>query len=524
MDFNKLITLIQTVRFIRPSQLFFQIYYKLKNKLFREQYNQKCVKVNELKFKPFLNENENEKFNSESKSFKFLNLSKSFNEIDWNYSGYGKLWTYNLNYFDYLSQGNLSKENGIKIMLDFCDNSIKIKDGFEPYPISLRGINWIKFISKNNIQNEEINHRLYNDYLRLSNNLEYHIQANHLLENIFSLFFAAHYFNHKKWLIKSEKLIIKELKEQILSDGAHYELSPMYHKIILTRILDAYNLATNNNIASDKIKDLLKNTARNMLSWLDAISFKNGEIPLINDSSPEITSTNEDIFNYSQSLGINYNKINLKESGYRKYTNGKTEILLDVGQISPSYQPGHSHADNLNFLMNYDNSPVIVDTGISTYEKNYRRQLERSSSSHNVITINNKNSSDVWSGFRVGKRANTVILLEKTNYIKAKHNGYRNLKAEITRSLQVNDDEIIISEKIDNYHNKVEGVLHFHPNCKVELNNNQIVINNKIVISFETSKLKLTDFKFCLGFNKLIDSTKVLYTFSEEEILKINLK
>ncbi|MCK5662355.1 MAG: hypothetical protein KAI17_02665, partial [Thiotrichaceae bacterium] len=34
--------------------------------------------------------------------FTFLNLSHEFEDvIDWNCPAYGKLWTYNLNYFDY---------------------------------------------------------------------------------------------------------------------------------------------------------------------------------------------------------------------------------------------------------------------------------------------------------------------------------------------------------------------------------------------------------------------------------------
>ena len=59
--------------------------------------------------------------------FIFLNLEKDFaDKIDWNYSEYGKLWTYNLNYFEYLSQKEISKEKGIKLINDFVQNSEKI--------------------------------------------------------------------------------------------------------------------------------------------------------------------------------------------------------------------------------------------------------------------------------------------------------------------------------------------------------------------------------------------------------------
>ena len=37
-------------------------------------------------------------------------------------------------------------------------------------------------------------------------------------------------------------ILKKELSEQILPDGGHYELSPMYHSIILEDILDLHNI------------------------------------------------------------------------------------------------------------------------------------------------------------------------------------------------------------------------------------------------------------------------------------------
>ena len=39
---------------------------------------------------------------------------------------------------------------------------------------------------------------------------------------------------------KSKLLILEQLNEQILNDGAHFELSPMYHKIIFTQGLRLY--------------------------------------------------------------------------------------------------------------------------------------------------------------------------------------------------------------------------------------------------------------------------------------------
>ena len=44
---------------------------------------------------------------------------------------------------------------------------------------------------------------------------------------------------------KASCLLYKELDEQILPDGSHYEQSPMYHCILLDRLLDCYNASIN---------------------------------------------------------------------------------------------------------------------------------------------------------------------------------------------------------------------------------------------------------------------------------------
>jgi len=144
-------------------------------------------------------------------TFNFLNQEKDFvGNINWNYNKYGKLWAYNLNYFDFLLQEDIGKETGYKLINNYIKNLNQNSVGLEPYPISLRGINWIKFISKHNIKNN-IDKSLYNQYDLLGQSLEYHLLGNYLLENGFSLLFGACYFNSLKFFRKAKKIIVQEL-------------------------------------------------------------------------------------------------------------------------------------------------------------------------------------------------------------------------------------------------------------------------------------------------------------------------
>ena len=53
--------------------------------------------------------------------------------------------------------------------------------------------------------------------------------------------------------------------------------------------------------------------------------------------------------------------------------------------------------------MAIDNKDVILDSGTYTYQIGEDRNNYRSTLAHNTICVDNKNSSDIWSAFRVAK-------------------------------------------------------------------------------------------------------------------------
>ena len=519
--FLKYSRLISTIRCLETKQIFYQVYYrvrlKLKLKLQLENINSYDLDLLKGISKP--------KSYITHKAFLFLNLKTSFKSIDWNYTLHGKLWTYNLNYFDFLNQKELSKDEGLFLIQDFISKGSALIDAREPYPTSLRAINWVKFLSKHKIKDSKIDIFLYNDLERLSKSLEYHLLGNHLLENGFGLLFGAYYFQDEKIYKKAKKILVSELKEQILDDGGHYELSPMYHQIILLRVLDCYNLVIVNTWRNHELKGLLKQSAKKMLGWLQNISWSNGELPMLNDSAPEITAASNKLYKYARTLSIQASDLQLKDSGYRKLISKYFEVLIDVGQIAPSYQPGHSHADSLQFVLNFKGLPIIVDTGISTYEKNERRQLERSTAAHNTVVLNKTNSSNVWSGFRVAERAAVIIEEEQKNFIKASHNGYRKKGLTHRRACRLKKNDFIIHDEVVSKTNMpytALGHLHFHPNVVVKKFNEGILLNGNMLVQFiGQDSVEIKSYEFAAGFNKSIAAKKCTYTFKDKVTVHI---
>jgi len=528
MDFNKIKLFINTVIHLRAIQIYYRFYYFLRNRLF--EYNVKKRIIND--FNPIVWKNridyENCYFKKEN-SFTFLNITHSFSDkINWNINQFGKLWTYNLNYFAFLNQENISKETGLQLIQDFIKNDALLKDGKEPYPISLRGVNWVKFLSNNQVKDELINNTLYFHYCILFKNLEYHLLGNHLLENAFSLLFGAYYFQDEKLYNKSKVLLISELNEQVLKDGAHFELSPMYHQIILSRLLDGIQLIKlNPEWKNDDLLSFLEAKASSMISWLNNITYKNGKIPMVNDATFNIAPNSKNIFSYAKHLGINSQNIPLSDSGYRKINSNNYELLIDVGNIGPSYQPGHAHSDTFNFELIKDDNPVIVDTGISTYEKNYNRQEQRSTHSHNTVKIGYKDQTQVWGGFRVAKRAKITHLIEKPNLIEASHNGYLSDGYKHTRSFLWGEKYLILKDKINrSTSNKAKAYFHLHSSVTKPIVDGNTIILEYLGVSIEferASSICIEEYQLSAGFNKTNLAYKILVIFNKTLKTKISL-
>jgi len=472
--------------------------------------------------------------------FTFLNIllktSSPFGGIqrgsEENEKKFGKLWFYNLNYMDYLLQPNMDKETGISLINHFIKSLPTNPTAIEPYPVALRGINYIKFLSKYEFAREyeerrrpkqshdlnSINSSLYAQYQILLDNLEYHLLANHLLEDGFSLLFGAYYFKDIKLYAKAKEIIKSELDEQILEDGAHFELSPMYHQIILDRLLDCINLVQNNRLfeSQSKLLELMRLKASVMLNWLNNITFSNGEIPLLNDSAPDIAPKTKQLFDYASSLNFSLETFNskLSSSGYRKYDGENYECIVDIGQIGPLYQPGHAHADTFNFVLNINNLAFLVDTGISTYEANLVRLKERGTETHNTVTIGETNSSEVWSSFRIAKRAKVEIFNEDVNSVCAQHYGYRKIKTTHQRVWQFNENNIAIIDKIIGKQKNATAHLHFAPGLILKKTKNGIHANNSLINFAGADKIDLQENKIPNGYNRFLNNYKVQISFS----------
>jgi uncharacterized heparinase superfamily protein len=304
-------------------------------------------------------------------------------------------------------------------------------------------MNWIKWLLRGNEPVSGMLASLVAQAEYLSGSLEYRLLGNHLLANAFALLFAGMFFEGqrpRRWFCKAVHLLDQQLAEQILPDGAHFELSPMYQATILEDLLDAVNAtAVYPSMFEAGVSDRWRTYVVKMAKWLEIMCHPDGGISFFNDCAFEIAPTISDIRQYCAALGIHLADSvaeaegihHFKDSGFIKINRSGASLFFDVGQIGPTYQPGHGHADALSFELSYRGRRVFVNSGTSTYERGKLRDYQRGTAAHNTLVIDRQDQSELWGAFRVGRRAQPACVTVEQNdsqwQTSAIHDGYRRL-------------------------------------------------------------------------------------------------
>lgn len=418
MDLKRLFLYFNTVKHLKTKQFAYNFIRRLfHNQKFVEFNEVSCHRLKMMATIPYHNKIDHE-------SVCFLNKRRSFEYIsDWACMNEPKLWRYNLHYFDYLLDDGASVQVKNNLIEDWIKHSHDLKeDAWEPYTLSLRIVNWVKYFvsQKNNPIPEAWLISLCQQSQVLFDSIEYHIMANHYLKNGKGLFFSGAYLkvkDSKKWFNKGLEILLEEAKEQILNDGGHYEKSPMYHSILVEDYLDVINLVHSNSLSVNE-QDIvfMQDKTNQALDFLNYMLMPDGNIPLFNDSAFNIAPHPDLIFDYAAEV-LGYAKEDallrepvksLDDSGYYIIRDDNNMCVIDCGSISPDYQPGHTHCDVLSYELVIDSERVIVDTGLHDYEASEERRYSRSTTAHNTIEIDGMEQSEMWGQFRVARRARVL--------------------------------------------------------------------------------------------------------------------
>ncbi len=421
--------------------------------------------------------------------FCFLKHGVAFGqEPRWNDATQSQLWRYHLHYFDYLRDLFIWKAGGEsrhayqtfrQLVRSWIDGNATLSgDGWHAYTISLRVVNWIHACS---VFEEELHadretknlllSSLYAQSQILFTDLEFDVRGNHLLENLRALIWAGLVFEGveaRQWFARAMRILEQEVEEQILTDGGHFERSPGYHLVVFKDLLEIGLWLRRNDKAAPAWLD---SALHRMHQYLWSILAPDGNVPLLKDTAWDAASNPRDLLTvsalyfdepahkYSEQFGL-YPLLIFGLEGWSKFRswtpNDSTRdsvalpasrhyvmrdeqrrdyLILDAGKTCPDYLPAHAHADLLTYELSSDGQRVVVDSGVYEYRAGPWRDFFRSTRAHNTIEVAGENQSEVWSSFRVGRRAHPgpVHWRDNDSYVlvQAEHDGYLRLSIPV---------------------------------------------------------------------------------------------
>ena len=203
-------------------------------------------------------------------------------------------------------------------------------------------------------------------------------------------------------------MLWRELDEQVLPDGGHFEDPSMYHALVLADFVECYALLQ----GLDRQPKDSSGRIESMTRFLRAMSYQDGTLALFNDSANLIESRPCLIIQASEEIGGLFLSTvagveSFERSGYFtwKSVDGSERIIIDCGPPAADYNMAHAHCDVLSYELWMGGRPLVVDSGVHGYDGDEFREYSRSTRAHNTVCFDGREQSEFWGTFRVARRA-----------------------------------------------------------------------------------------------------------------------
>ena len=428
----------------------------------------------------------------ESRKLSLLHESHKFDIEKWSIKGNAShLWLFNMQYMEYLIPMALKfKETSeeryyeiIKRIITSWINKFDKRggDAWEPYVISMRIPNWLTLIDilreRIVIDTEfidQIMKSIFGQYKYLENHLEKHLLGNHYFENLKCILICSIIFQEGRSTERYYKMLCEQIREQILTDGMHFERSFMYHKIIIEDILRLVICLKDNKKHIEKVS-YLTSVLKKMCDCLSSFEGEIGRTLMFNDAGDNVAKPTSALL---QAVICNTNIDELKDNinelpsaGYYKYQRGKNIIIIDCGEIGPRYIPGHGQCDCLSYELFSEGKPWIVNSGTYGYQGKLR-DFFRSTQAHTTFLVDDVQQSQCWGEHRVAKRISKICVKRERDWFLGQCNYWNGTC--VTRKIEFFHNCMIVNDSSDKT-KRIESFIHLSPEIDI-LNENKVSV------------------------------------------------
>jgi Heparinase II/III-like protein/Heparinase II/III N-terminus len=319
----------------------------------------------------------------------------------------------------------------------------------------------------------------------IERNLEnkYEVTSNHFLSNVVGLFGVAMLFRDlpsgHRWLTRAREWLEQEIKVQVLPDGADYESSVPYHRLVAELFLSGARQARH---GGNPLSPAYESRLRDMMAFLNAILRPDGRVPQVGDAddgrvhmfsdhgrwepqdarhllapaslmfqAPEWWRADDPWAGWegawwglpsSAAMAVAVPAEDQRQlfpdAGLVVDKTARHYLLITNGKVGTNGFGNHKHNDLLSFEFHDQGRPLIVDPGSYVYTSDPdARNYFRSTLAHNTVAIDGEEQNEFkaeWL-FRMFEKA----LPEHRSYAAAgdvteyrgRHDGYTRLKQPV---------------------------------------------------------------------------------------------
>lgn len=355
------------------------------------------------------------------------------------------------------------------------------RDAWHPFVISLRSVVWMQQLANRAARLDAAfvaaaERSLAAQVRALEGDLELDLGGNHLLKNLKALLVAGAYFagpEANRWTRRGRALLERELSEQMLADGMHFERSPAYHAQVLADLVECRAVLPDGALRA-RLDAVLARAAQALAD----LTHPDGACSLFNDGGLHMSyAPGEVLAAVERAIGVRARARSvfaLDAAGYHGARRGKSYVVADCGAIGPDHLPAHGHADALAFEWTVAGERLVVDAGVFEYRPGELRDLARSTRSHNTVTLDEHDSCELWSSFRVGRRPDVRRTRWETSedgfVLEGSHDGFAHLAGVPIhrRCFRATPDEIRIEDRVEGGAGQIARArLLLHPGCRV---------------------------------------------------------
>ena len=320
---------------------------------------------------------------------------------------------------------------------------------------------------------------------------EYWPPTNHILANLCGLIWIGLFLGANarhpvsdvqaarepaRWLDFGLRELHKQLRFQILPDGASYEASIAYHCFVTEMISSTVRLCELNGVF---ISPFLRETVAKMETVVEGLRKPEGTLPMFGDEdggswltpTPSPSPVVEERHNRGGESHVGW--ASFPHAGWFVHRNADEYLAIRAGDNGQAGWGGHAHNDALSFEYSVGARNFLVDPGTYTYTSDPEtRNLFRSTAYHNTLRIDGQEISRIPTGelFRLENDARVKARVENECW-EGEHSGYRRIGVTHRRRFErIENGWRIVDSVMGKDEHTLEWFFHFSADCSLRVN------------------------------------------------------